>query len=482
MVKKILKYSLISIAIFLSFLAFFSGKWYVDVYGSIGFRAILFTLLSPMQGTASGIITDWLLKGLLPTVICTAALCVFLFVDKIKIKKILKNVVCIIICICLWGYGIAVTGIPPYAIGAVSNTDIYDEHYVSPSEIKITFPKEKQNLIYIFLESMETTYLSESEGGGLKENVIPELYSLAKENTNFSHNDGVGGWQFVTNTSWTSAAMVSQTSGVPLTLPLTNNVPKGDSNFLPNITTINDILHKNGYNQTVMFGSIASYGSRGSYFSQHGVDQIVDYSTAKQEGVIPEDYLVWWGFEDQKLFDYAKTEITDLSQKDEPFCFTMLTADTHHISGYECTSCGDEYDSQYKNVLACSSKQVSEFVEWIKAQPFYENTTVVIIGDHHSMDAKFFSDHMTDGYTRRVYNCFINPKVSAENPKNRTFTPMDVFPTTLAAIGCEIEGDRLGLGTNLFSDKKTLAEEITLKKLNNELNKNSDYYNKNFLK
>ncbi len=481
MFKKITKTVLCVIAFFLSFTAFFSAKWYIDIYGDIGFRSVLFTLLSPMEGTASGIVCDWLLKGLLPSVICTALLSLFYFC-RFKIKKHLKAITCIILCVFLWGYGIWITGIPYFLSGNFSKTEIYDQNYISPKATKITFPENKQNLIYIFLESMETTYLSQSEGGGLKENTIPELYKLAQDNTNFSHSDSIGGWGFVTNTSWTSAAMVAQTSGVPLTMPIEYTVPKDDSNFVPNIITLNDILHQNGYKQTVMFGSIASYGGRGNYFSQHGIDRILDYESAKKDGIIPEDYHVWWGLEDSKLISYAKKELTSLSKQNKPFCFTMLTADTHHIAGYVCDGCQNEFGSQYENVLRCSSKQIGEFVEWIKSQPFYENTTIIIIGDHLSMDAQFFKENMQKGYTRRVYNCFINPKAEAKNQKNREFTPMDMLPTTLAALGCEIEGDKLGLGTNLFSEKLTLAEEITLEKLNREINKNSDYYVKNFIK
>lgn len=480
MIKKTIKNILIVITFFLSFTAFFSAKWYVDIYGNIGFRSILFTLLSPMQGTAGEIVYDWLLKGLLPSVICTPLLTAFYF-SKIKIKKVLKKIICLIVCLSLWFYGIAVTGLPEFLIGALSKTDIYDTHYQNPSNTKITFPKEKQNLVYILLESMETTYLSQNEGGGLDENIIPELYNLAKANTNFSHNQDVGGWEFIPNTSWTSAAIVAQTSGVPYTPPITKTIPKSDSNFLPSITTLNDILHQNGYKQTVMFGSVASYGSRDTYFLQHSVDKILDYNTAKKDKIIPNDYHVWWGMEDKKLFEYAKKELLSLANEEQPFCFTLLTADTHHISGYICDECENKYDSKYKNVLACSSKQVSNFVDWLKSQDFYNNTTVIVIGDHLSMDAQFFRESMEKDYTRRVYNCFINSKTEAKNPKNRIFTPMDILPTALASIGCEIEGERLGLGTNLFSDKQTLAEQITLERFKKEMTKCSDYYNKSFL-
>ena len=160
----------------------------------------------------------------------------------------------------------------------------------------------------------------------------------------------------------------------------------------------------------------------------------------------------------------------------------MLTVDTHHVGGYKCELCGDEYEEKYENVYACASKQVLDFVNWVKDQPFYENTTIIIVGDHASMDAEYFDRAFDDDYERHMYNCFINAPITTENVSNRVFTPMDMFPTTLAVLGCTIEGDRLGLGTNLFSDKQTLAEEYTIDVLNSELGKTSDFYTDKFAK
>ena len=86
MLKKIIKNTFIIIAFTLSFMALFSAQWYIDVFGKVGVRAIIFTLFSPMKGTASGIIADWLLKGLLPTCICTILLCLFYYLKIEKIK------------------------------------------------------------------------------------------------------------------------------------------------------------------------------------------------------------------------------------------------------------------------------------------------------------------------------------------------------------------------------------------------------------
>ncbi len=51
-----------------------------------------------------------------------------------------------------------------------------------------------------------------------------------------------------------------------------------------------------------------------------------------------------------------------------------------------------------------------------------------------------------------------------------------MFPTVLAAMGFEIDGNRLGLGTNLFSDRPTLIEEMRYESFDHELSMYSAYY------
>ena len=58
----------------------------------------------------------------------------------------------------------------------------------------------------------------------------------------------------------------------------------------------------------------------------------------------------------------------------------------------------------------------------------------------------------------------------------------DLFPTTLAALGVEIPGDRLALGTNMFSKTKSLEEEMGTEAYRSELAKKSRYYMSNFIR
>ena len=142
--------------------------------------------------------------------------------------------------------------------------------------------------------------------------------------------------------------------------------------------------------------------------------------------------------------------------------------------------CQDDYNAQYPNVVRCSSRQLTDFILWIQEQPFYENTTIVICGDHLTMDPDFMQG--VDGeYQRTIYNCIINSVVEPKQEKNRLFGTYDMMPTTLAAMGATIAGERLGLGTNLFSSKKTLTEEYGFEVVDAEFQKKSTFYNQTFL-
>ena len=472
------------------FLSLFAAWWYLRTYGNTGFDSILFTLTSSMGGVEGDLILSFLTGAGLPTLLCTAVTATVIFHTPRRSFRFypLKNWAAmtlsgILTLGCMAG-ALVLTGGHLYIYDLFHESAIFDEKYVSPDSVEITFPEEKRNLIYIFLESMETTYFAKEQGGAMAENLIPELYQLAQENVNFSESDSVGGFRAPNGTTWTIGAMVAHTAGVPLKTPPTvedwQNGYGEEGIFLPGLTNLSDILHEQGYYQTLMVGSVASFGGRKVYYQTHGADRIYELTTARKDGIVPGDYFVWWGMEDKYLFEYAKQELTEISQKDQPFAFSMLTVDTHHVGGYVCDLCGSEHAEDYSNVMSCSSRQVLEFVQWIQAQPFYENTTVIIVGDHPSMDKGYFSRNVDENHVRRMYNCFINLPFEAENTKNRDVTSLDLFPTTLAALGCEIEGDRLGLGTNLFSGKKTLSEEMTYERFDRDLAKKSDYYAVNF--
>ena len=464
----------------LAILICFSIKWMLETWANLTMDELVYHLNSPLEGTNSDMIWQYVFKCIVPTIIIIMVITAIMIIFKKKKKR--TGYICIVVLIAsatimvLYGYTAwKKLDIGDYMSGQSEISSFIDDNYVDPKEVTLTFPEKKRNLIYIFLESMETAYSDEDNGGAFEKDVIPELTEIAQENEEFSGKDNkLNGGYSMPGTTWTMGAMFAQTSGLPLKISISANEMDTQDNFFPGITTIGDILSDAGYSQTLLLGSNATFGGRKLYFSEHGNYDIIDYNYAMEQGWLStEEYPVWWGYDDQKLFEFAKNRLGELATQNEPFNLTMLTVDTHFEDGYVCDKCDDRFgNNQYANVMACSSKQVAEFVEWVQQQDFYENTTIVISGDHPTMDSDFCED-VDESYTRKVYTAYINGGKS-ELSNARNYTTMDAFPTTLAAIGVEIEGNRLGLGTNLFSAEQTLTERFGIEKEEKELNKQSE--------
>lgn len=366
-----------------------------------------------------------------------------------------------------------------------SDSSYIKDNYVAPKETELKFPQQKRNLIHFYLESYENSFFDKENGGYGYEghNLMPELKELSKEGIHFSQNETFGGPNQTYGSSWSVASMVNMSTGLPLKIPMDGNSYGKTGYFLPGATAIGDILQKEGYEQIVMFGADANFGGLTSFFTNHGDYNIFDLEYARNSGLIPKDYKVWWGFEDKKLYQYAKDEMTRLYETGKPFNLTLENADTHFPDGYLEPGTPTPYKSQYANVFLQSQKDVVELVRWIQKQPFYENTTIVLTGDHLSINKNYFKD-FDPSYRRSTFNLILNGDFSNKEMiqmKNREYAPFDYFPTVLAAMGVDIEGNRLGLGTNLASETKTLVERDGVDTVNQRLGENSDFYNKSFV-
>ena len=478
-------------------------SWAKDKFSSIDLGAILFYIKEPLNGTNMGAFTGGITKIVLTASLATLIICIPLWIIKPKTEIIFTlwkkefilsleqcrkhfigiNIFYLAIALLYTMYSVNLYG---YVYGQLKASSLYEDYYVDPQSVKVDFPEEKRNLIYIFMESMENTYMSEEVGGIEYDNFIPEMTALEHENTNFTASGAINGGISAYGSTWTMGAMVAQTSGIPLNLPIEGNgMENGYDYFLPGAYSIGQMLDSEGYNQVFLLGSNSAFGGRNTYMTQHGNYTLEDYYYAIDNGWIDNNYYVWWGYEDQKLYDFAKEELLNLAANDEPFNLTMLTVDTHFFSGYLCDICEEDFDSdQYANVLSCASRQVTEFIEWVQQQDFYKNTTIVICGDHPTMDEAYLQSSVVsdlDSYQRTVYTTIINSALDYDLDYDRQFTTMDMYPTTLASLGVKIDGDKLALGTNLYADTPTLVESMGLEELNTQLQMTSKYYNKNIL-
>ncbi len=474
--------------------------WYKKTF-DVEFKTLLYVLASPLQGTGAETIKE-IVGVCVPAAVaaivfytgCLLMIDLLVRPRNLRASKWIKRagaILCAASLVFSAVFAVYALRIPRYLELKNGKTSFYEEYYVKPESALISSSGKTKNLIYIYLESMETTYASEEDGGKQTENYMPLLTSLAMNNVSFSEKDDgrLGGFLTPQGTGWTIAALLATSSGIPFSFPLGeggNNAMSKEEYFASGLITLGDILQEKGYMQVFLCGSEIEFGGRDKYYQQHGSYDIYDLNTARAEGAVPADYHNgFWGFEDRILFDIAKRKLSDLGASGDPFNFTMLTVDAHHNGGYKCDECGSDYTelsekyAHTANVITCIDKQTVEFIEWCQEQDWYEDTVIVITGDHPRMDSRLVSKIPAE--ERTVYNCFIN---SAATPNDsvyasttrRVWTAFDMFPTTLAAMGFDIAGERLGLGTNMFSGVPTLAEELGYDVLEVEIQKYSQYY------
>ena len=496
------------IILWLSFVMYFSSNWAISTFSFSAFDEILYTLTSPVLNAGQNLIPDFIFNNIIFPLLIVGFISLIIYIcntyrkkynilvkielgkKKKKLEFNLFNNVCFkIFKVIIYVLLIVFFALSFYKLGndlklfeyiknQMEASTFIEEVYANPEKVELTFPENKRNLIYIYLESMESTFSSIEYGGAYEANYISELTKLAFNNTYFSNTELLGGAYAVPGTSWTVAGMVAQTAGIPIKTIFDGNMLTDYYSVLfPGAYSLGEILEENGYKNYIIFGSDAAFAGRDNYFINHGNYEILDYYQAIEEDIIEDDYYIFWGFEDDILYDYAKEKLLEISENDEPFNFTLLTVDTHASDGYLSDFCEEVSDNQYLNAINCASYQLNEFINWVKKQDFYKNTTIIISGDHISMNNYSFDN--IGAYQRTIFNTFINYKVqnNTKNYYNRLFTVFDMYPTTLAALNVEIKGNRLGLGVNLFSDEQTLLEEYGYVYVYNELNKKSTFYN-----
>ncbi|HIY58966.1 MAG TPA: LTA synthase family protein [Candidatus Tetragenococcus pullicola] len=489
-----------AILIFLGALAYTSSYWTMNKMDNVRLDQVVFTITQPIKGSDPGQIHTFLLVPFLGALLIAVPMITIMYLFstcslqmgalKWRQKPFFqyRYMIGLGLISLLLGLSMSVREIGYADIKAYyfEKTDLYEKYYVDPQKVNFEFPEKKRNLVYIFLESMESSYYSKEFGGSLDDNLLPNMTKLSQEALHFSNGDKLQGMLQVPGANQTASSMVAQTSGLPLrpsaNLELIEDLGKNSAEYFPGAYSIGEILNKEGYEQALLIGSKAEFAGRDKYFEQHGNYEIRDYHWAIDKGLIPKDYYVWWGYEDRKLFNYAKDTLDEFSQKDQPFNLTMLTVDTHFEDGYATDETPDLFGDQYANVIHDSDRQLYEFLQWMKQQPFYENTTIVVSGDHLTMDSDFLEEIDPD-YQRTVFNLILNApqKVTKEKTENRSYSAMDMFPTTLAALGVTFDQNRLGMGTNLFSDQPTIIEEIGYDTFEQELMKQSDFYDEKLM-
>lgn len=380
------------------------AHWVAGYFGPLDLDELMFTLATGRDHNTNDLTMQILTRIVAPFVCCVVIACVIgLWRVRLSIGSAPGRVVRIG---ARWVRRLgAIAGVASLVLGGhmmvaalpvrdllfpPAASSFIEDNYVAPSSVKLTFPEHKRNLIHIVVESLEATYYDSAHGGAMPQNLMPDLAELSDENISFSNGASHGGFYQVPGATYTTGGLVTLTTGVPLKTPLTDADVQTFSTF-PSFTSLGEILKAQGYTNELMTGADADFGSKRTFFTQHGDFFIFDHAYATSHGYLPADYKVWWGYEDSKLFDFAKDQVTQLAAKKSPFYLMLESVDTHFPDGYISPDETDlPFQEHYANAIYLSQKQIVNFVHWAQGQSWYADTTILITGDHNSMETGFF--------------------------------------------------------------------------------------------
>lgn len=304
---------------------------------------------------------------------------------------------------------------------------------------------------------------------------MPNLTNLALKNPNFSSTEALGGFTQAFGTGWTVAGLVSQMCGIALNMPIEGNT-FANKHFLSSATCISDILQGLDYTQIYFSGMNADFAGTKFFFESHGVE-VRDLAYFQAQKLIPKklpkELKGFWDLKDTKVFELAKEYLSNLNEN-KPFALYISTIDTHAPRGFVDTTLCQGKDYSYQSAILCADKIISDFVNFVQKSKFKDNTTIVILGDHLSMERGFFPPQTN----RAIYNAFINAKftrpATTHAVKNRILSHFDIAPLILDAVG--VKTLAFGLGRNPLYQQTLLESTFSLDEFNEKLSQRNKLY------
>jgi phosphoglycerol transferase len=460
----------ISAAVSLGTLLVLSGLVVAREFGTVTLNSILFHL-EVLNETVPEFVTADLLyqvlvESLYPSLALGTAL-VFLLqgIRTSQAQKLVALLVSISYLAASFYYFDSRVNVTDY-LSSLTRQSSFDQFYVEP-----TFRNsgEKSNLVLIYLESIEKSYM---DSGIYGENLIKEL-DEATQGPAWLEIQSVS--QKLPGTGWTIAALVATQCGIPLIgtgLSGGNASLEEVSKFLPNASCLGDILSDAGYRNVFMGGASTNFAAKGRFLSDHGFDEIYGREEWVEMGVDEEEMHVW-GLRDSQLLDFALAKHQSLVSEGEPFSLVVLTVDSHR-PGLPNPNCASTRSDNQERSIVCSTESVAKFIRGIDDYP---NTTIVVIGDHASMGPNI-SEASNDKSSDSVF-FRIRPPLEVEKelfPGMLPSLPFDVFPTVLESIGFDVQSERAGLGVSVFDQKNSVLSQMSLKGLRESLGAPSKTY------
>lgn len=304
-----------------------------------------------------------------------------------------------------------------------------------------------RNIITIQAESLQNFVINREMNG---QSITPVLNNLINQDSiYFKRYYEQVGWG---NTS--DAEFISHNSFYPSTKTFSYKAFE-DNKF----ASFPMLLKEEGYSTIAFHGNEGGFWNRENIYPSQGIDNFISLEDLQQ------DELIGIGLSDGSLF---RQSVDFLKKQPQPFYAFYITLTSHHPFIIEEQYKGLKIEGEYQDTVLEDylqsvhylDQQIGNFIDMLKAEGLYEDSIIVIYGDHEGLDMRdeetyqLLTDFLGKPYQNdemfRVPFIVHIPNSGLQQEVTTAGGQIDFFPTMANLMGIEIDGVKL-LGKDLLN-------------------------------
>lgn len=342
--------------------------------------------------------------------------------------------------------------------------DYVSSHYAAPNDQYFGIAKGR-NVIYIHLESLQQFVIDyELEVDGVKYEVTPFLNSLYHSNSTFAFSNF---FNQVKAGKTSDAETMIETSLFGLNQG-SFMVQYGGTNTQQAAPHI--LAQNGGYTSAVFHGNAGSFWNRNNTYKQWGYNYFFDQSYFTEQ---TDENSFQYGLNDKIMF---ADSIEYLEHMQQPFYAKYITVSNHYPYttsligdeiGFPLANTDDETINGYFATANYLDSSVEAFFNYLKATGLYENSVIVLYGDHYGIsnsrnpdlagligkDSETWSDY-DNAMLQRVPYMVVVPGMTNGGIFDTYGGEIDALPTLEHFLGIKAD-NYLQVGQDLLSPENS---------------------------
>ncbi len=196
-----------------------------------------------------------------------------------------------------------------------------------------------------------------------------------------------------------------------------------------NVESLARILSERDYATTFVYGGRGVFDGMRSFMLANGFQRFVEQADFENPG-----FTNAWGVDDEAIFDKALRECDDRHADGRPFFTTILTVSNHRPYTYPDGHIDRASSDQKRdNAVKYAAYAVGRFFEKLKQKPYFNDTMVVVLGDH---GARVYGAQQFPIESYRVPVWLFLPNREQAGERNSIMScALDIAPTLLGQLG-----------------------------------------------